>query len=40
MVTMGVSLRVMKGHIQRPHRVNLATILRTLSGDNSEVRNG
>jgi len=40
MVTTEVSLRGMKGHIQRSYRVNLATILRTLSGDNSEVRDG
>ena len=40
MVTMEVSLRVIKGHLQRPNRVNLGIILRTLSGDSTEVRNG
>ena len=40
MVTMQVSLRVMKGYLRRPYRANLAIILRALSGDSSEVRNG
>ena len=40
MVTKEVSLRVMKGHLHRQYRVILGTILGSLSGDNSEVRNG
>ena len=39
MVTKEVSLRVMKGHLHKQYRVVLGTILRLLSGDNSEVRN-
>ena len=40
MVTIEVSLRVTKGHLQMSYRVNLAIILQALSGDSSEVRNG
>jgi len=38
MVTIEISLRVMKEHLQMSYRVNLAIILQALSGDNLEVR--
>ena len=38
--TIKVSFKVTKEHLHGPNRVNLAIILRALSGDSLEVRNG
>jgi len=38
MHTIEVSFKVIRGHLQRSYEANLATILQTLSGNNSEVR--
>jgi len=40
MGTIEVSFKVTKEHLHGPNRVNLAIILRALSGDSLEVRNG
>ena len=38
--TMEVSFDDTIGHLHEPNKVNSVIILQTLSGDNSEVRNG